>query len=160
MVVLELSWKASYVREPDAFLSLVWFLERVDYAPANGGIGLKPLLEMRSVSEENTRMTEANENTGLLKLTEEDLRGRYEKSCERVQFSSNDYYKEILRRSQEEHASEIRRLTKRGTYLAVITTILAVVTAITGFVEVMQPAQETSQIHESRFENEHGIDAR
>ena len=98
-------------------------------------------------------MTEANQNTGLLNLTEEDLRGRYEKSCERVEFFSNDYYREILRRTQEKHATAIVRLTKIGTYLAVITTI-------TGVVEVMHSVQEDPQINEARFENARGFDAR
>ena len=70
-------------------------------------------------------MPKNDQNFGLLTLSDDELRKRYEGVCQRVVFSGNDYYAEIQRRTQTRHTSAIRRL-------ATITAILAVITAAMG----------------------------
>ena len=71
-------------------------------------------------------MTESDNKVGLLRMTDEQLREGYEGSLEHVQFSTNDYYAEIQRRSQERHSMAIRRLTWVIAFLAFIATIATV----------------------------------
>ena len=71
-------------------------------------------------------MAQPNKNRGLLSLSDDELRRRYEASNDLVLFSSNDYYGEIQRRTQNRHALAIRRLTTVTVVLAVITALLGI----------------------------------
>lgn len=104
-------------------------------------------------------MPEDNKYFSPLSLTEEELRRRCEEKDPRTDFSYNDFYTEMQRKTQDRQAKAIERLTKIGTYLAIVTTILAVITTITGVVEVMHSVQETTQNHEARLESARGIEA-
>ena len=71
--------------------------------------------------------------SGLLNLTDDELQRRYENECERVQFSADDYYREVERRAQTSHAAAIRKLTAVTVFLAVVTTFVGVATLVLQF---------------------------
>ena len=72
-------------------------------------------------------MTEAH-NKGLLSMTEKQLRKKYEQGLEHVHFSPQNYYDEIVRRTQERHSTAIRWLAGITAISAVIATIATVFT--------------------------------
>lgn len=55
-------------------------------------------------------MPETDQKFGLLHLTDEELRKRYERKNGTIDFSSKDYYMELRRRAETRHDSAIRRL--------------------------------------------------
>ena len=79
------------------------------------------------------RMTEPDNKVGLLGMTDDQLRKGYQQSLEHVQFSANDYYKEIQRRTQERHSTAIRRLTWIIAFLTFIATVVTVLTLYSTF---------------------------
>ena len=62
-------------------------------------------------------MTKPKKGAGPLEMTDAQLREAYRHANEDVMFSSNDYYKEIVRRTQEKHTKAIRWLTLIGLLL-------------------------------------------
>ena len=70
-------------------------------------------------------MPRADEDPGLLCLSDDELRKRHAQASQDVRFSYNDYFSELQRRTQNRHASAIR-------WLAIVTTVLAAITAFLG----------------------------
>jgi len=75
-------------------------------------------------------MSDHDNKVSLLRMTDEQLQEEYERSLERVQFSANDYYAEIQRRSQDRHSRAIRCLTWAIAFLTFITAIATVFAAV------------------------------
>ena len=71
-------------------------------------------------------MPRDDEGPGLLGLSDDELRKRHKQTSHGVVFSYNDYFAELQRRTQNQHASAVRRL-------ATATTVLAAITALLGF---------------------------
>ena len=71
-------------------------------------------------------MTEPDNKVGLLRMTDEQLREAYQRSIKSVCFSTNDYYREIERRTQERHSRAIRLLTWITVILMFIATFATV----------------------------------
>jgi hypothetical protein len=69
-------------------------------------------------------MGEPEQEHGLLGMTSQQLRAGYRRSLDHVQFSANDYYREIERRTQEKHSKAMLALTGAIAALAVITTVV------------------------------------
>lgn len=75
-------------------------------------------------SRSSREMAEPEQEHGLLGMTNEELRAAYRRSLERVQFSANDYYREIERRTQEKHSKAMLALTGAIAALTVIATVV------------------------------------
>lgn len=70
-----------------------------------------------------------NEGKGLLDLTNTELKQSYRNSVKGVDFSSNNYYKEIIRRYQERHTKAIIFLT----VVATASTVIAAISTVRSF---------------------------
>ena len=71
-------------------------------------------------------MSESENKKGLLDMTNEELRKAYRQNVERVQWSANDYYREIERRNQEKHSKAMWAFTFVITVSTLIATLVAV----------------------------------
>lgn len=68
-----------------------------------------------------------NKTKSPLDMTDEELQNAYRSNIERVQFSTNDYYREIERRTQEKHSQRMFHLTWAIAALTLIATIATIV---------------------------------
>ncbi len=75
-------------------------------------------------------MVESKKKKGLLDMTDEELRDAYKNSIEHVSFSTNDYYREIERRTQEKHSKATLALTWAIAALTLIATIATVLSVV------------------------------
>lgn len=71
-------------------------------------------------------MNEARKKKGPLDMTDEELWTAYRNSIEYVVFSTNNYYREIERRTQEKHSQAMLALTWAIAALTLIATIATV----------------------------------
>ncbi len=72
-------------------------------------------------------MSEPENKKGLLDMTDEELRKAYRQRAERVDFSYNDYYREIERRSQEKQSKAMWAFT----FVIAVSTLIATLVAVT-----------------------------
>lgn len=75
-------------------------------------------------------MSDHDNKVSLLRMTDEQLQEGYERSLEHVEFTANNYYAEIQRRSQDRHSRAIRWLTVAIASLTFITTVATVFAAV------------------------------
>ncbi len=75
-------------------------------------------------------MIESKKKLGPLDMTDEELRNAYKNSIDHVSFSTNDYYREIERRTQEKHSKAMLMLTWAIAALTLIATIATVLSVV------------------------------
>lgn len=94
-------------------------------------------------------MTEPDKKVGLLGMTDEQLRNGYQQRLENVQFSANDFYKEIERRTQERYSTAMRRLTWVTAFLTFIATVATVLALFSTFRAQCHFIRHKSEFYES-----------
>ena len=75
-------------------------------------------------------MSQTRKKKGPLDLTDAELRQAYRDSIETVQFYTNDFYREIERRTQEKHSKAMLALTWAIGVLTLIATVAAIISVL------------------------------